>query len=538
MFTMLSVHIFAQITPYITCGDKSYLLQEKSHINYTPANLYYEATITVDPDATCQTMDGFGGAMTEGSAESICALSLAKQDELLNELFNTSTGLGISVLRITIGASDLSSSAYSYNETSDDVDMNNFSLAGPDLTYLIPVLKKIVEINPNIKFLATPWSAPRWMKTVNNWKGGYLKSSAYTAYANYFIKYFEAMQGQGINIWAMTPQNEPENTGNYPSMGMTQIQQLNFINNYLGPTMNKAGYGNIKIIAFDHNCDNTTYPIFVCKNSSYVDGAAFHLYAGDISAMTAVKEATKKNIYFTEQYTAVEGDFQQDLGWHMYNVIIGAANNWAKVMLEWNLANNSAFGPNASGSSTNVCLGSITVNKDNTYTRNVSYYIIGQISKFVKPDAVRLGTTVNGTSVVATAFRNVDNSIVVLAYNGNSSGRTLKVMIGSSSFYYRVSGGSAISFVCNSTTQSCLSTSTTSGLLITSNLTQSEIALKYPRIRSGRVYVISSDGKEILEQKLVDSDSTNICTESLAAGIYLISIRSDNGILNSRFVKT
>ncbi|WP_431244300.1 hypothetical protein ACQ9BO_08095 [Flavobacterium sp. P21] len=195
----------------------------------------------------------------------------------MNDLYNPTTGLNASVIRISIATSDLSSSSYSYNETSGDTNMNNFSLNGPDLTYLIPIIKKIQLINPNIKILATPWTAPRWMKTNGSWVGGSLQTQYYAAYAKYFVKYIQAMQAQGISIWAITPQNEPENPNNEPSMLMNSTEQKNFINQQLGPQLVIAGYGGVKIIAFDHNCDNTAYPIDVLNNSSYVDGAAVSL---------------------------------------------------------------------------------------------------------------------------------------------------------------------------------------------------------------------------------------------------------------------
>ena len=145
-------------------------------------------------------MDGFGLCLTEGSAEVIASLNSTQRSALLNELINPTSGIGITAIRISIGASDLSSSSYSYNETPGDVNMTNFSLAGPDLTYLIPVLKDMLAINPNIKILATPWTAPRWMKTNGAWVGGSLQTQYYEAYANYFVKYFQAMQSNGINI--------------------------------------------------------------------------------------------------------------------------------------------------------------------------------------------------------------------------------------------------------------------------------------------------------------------------------------------------
>lgn len=432
------------VTPWITSGDQTKLLQQQTAVIFGTNSGSNPSTVTVNPSTTYQTMDGFGYTLTEGSCEVISGMAATQQNQLLNDLYNPTTGLNASVVRISIGASDLSSSSYSYNETAGDVNMNNFSLNGPDLTYLIPIIKKIKLINPTIKILATPWSAPRWMKTNNSWIGGSLQTQYYAAYARYFVKYFDAMQAQGISIWGITPQNEPENPHNEPSMLMNSTEQKNFINQQLGPQMAAAGYGNIKIIAFDHNCDNTAYPIDVLNNSGYVDGAAFHLYLGNISAMSTVRNATNKNVYFTEQYTGSGGSFSGDFGWHMQNVVIGSTNNWSKTVLEWNAANNSALGPRTPGGCS-TCLGAITVNNSTSYTKNVAYYIIGQISKFVKPGALRINSSSTNSSIFSVGFKNPDGSISLVVYNSGGS-NTIKVVSGSSAFNYTVPASSAVTF--------------------------------------------------------------------------------------------
>ncbi|MTH16434.1 Ig-like domain-containing protein [Flavobacterium sp. LC2016-01] len=433
------------VTPWMTTGDQTKLIQQQTAVNFGTNSGTNPSTVTVNAGTTYQTMDGFGYTLTEGSCEVISGMAATQQNQLLNDLYNPTTGLNANVIRISIGASDLSSSSYSYNETSGDTNMNNFSLNGPDLTYLIPIIKKIQLINPNIKILATPWSPPRWMKTNNSWVGGNLQTQYYAAYAKYFVKYFDAMAAQGISIWGITPQNEPENPNNEPSMLMNSTEQKNFINQQLGPQMAAAGYGNIKIIAFDHNCDNTAYPIDVLNNSSYVDGAAFHLYLGNISAMSTVKTQTNKNVYFTEQYTGSGGNFSGDFGWHMQNVVIGSTTNWAKTVLEWNAANNSSLGPHTPGGC-NSCLGAVTVTSSTTYTKNVAYYIIGQISKFVKPGALRIASSSTSGSILSVGFKNPDGSIALLVYNSGSSSNTIKVVSGSSAFDYAVPAGSAVTF--------------------------------------------------------------------------------------------
>ena len=423
----------------VTSGDRSRLLAEMDGLQFGET-YSTTSTITVNSSETYQEIDGFGFTLTEGSAEVIMSLTSEKQEELLYDLFNPETGIGVSVIRLGIGATDLSSYVYSYNDNDGDTDMSEFSLEGPDTQYTIPVLLKALAINPDIKVMATPWSAPEWMKLDNN----YLNNDYYSAYALYFVKYLQAMQAYGIDIWAVTPQNEPLNTTNNPSMGMTQEDQYTFVNNYLGPQLESAGFGDVKIICYDHNCDNTEFPIYVSQ-SSYVDGSAFHLYGGDISAMTDVYNRTGKGVYFTEQYTGVGGDFQGDFSWHLRNVVIGGSNNWAKTILEWNLANNSSMGPHTEGGC-DTCLGAITVENSTSYTKNVAYYIIAQASKFVKPGAVRLGCS--STSLPATAFKNTDGSYVVICHNENTDyTHTTTITIDGQSFSYEIPAGSAATFV-------------------------------------------------------------------------------------------
>ena len=423
----------------VTSGDRSRLLAEMDGLQFGET-YSTTSTITVNSSETYQEIDGFGFTLTEGSAEVIMSLTSEKQEELLYDLFNPETGIGVSVIRLGIGATDLSSYVYSYNDNDGDTDMSEFSLEGPDTQYTIPVLLKALAINPDIKVMATPWSAPEWMKLDNN----YLNNDYYSAYALYFVKYLQAMQAYGIDIWAVTPQNEPLNTTNNPSMGMTQEDQYTFVNNYLGPQLESAGFGDVKIICYDHNCDNTEFPIYVAQ-SPYVDGTAFHLYAGDISAMTDVYHRTGKGVYFTEQYTGVGGDFQGDFSWHLRNVLIGAPNNYSKTVLEWNLANNSSMGPHTEGGC-DTCLGAITVENSTSYTKNVAYYIIAQASKFVKPGAVRLGCS--STSLPATAFKNTDGSYVVICHNENTDyTHTTTITIDGQSFSYEIPAGSAATFV-------------------------------------------------------------------------------------------
>ena len=517
------------VTPFITSGDQTRLLQQQGTVSFGTNSGTNPSTVTVNAGTTYQTMDGFGYTLTEGSAEVISGMAATQQNQLLNDLYNPNTGLNASVIRISIAASDLSNSSYSYNETSGDTNMNNFSLNGPDLTYLIPIIKKIQLINPNIKILATPWSAPRWMKTNGSWIGGSLQTQYYAAYAKYFVKYIAAMQAQGIPIWGITPQNEPENPHNEPSMLMNSTEQKNFINQQLGPQLAAAGYGGVKIIAFDHNCDNTAYPIDVLNNSSYVDGAAFHLYLGNISAMSTVRNSTNKNVYFTEQYTGSGGSFGGDFGWHMQNVVIGSTNNWSKTVLEWNAANNSSLGPRTPGGC-NTCLGAITVNNSTSYTKNVAYYIIGQISKYVKPGAVRIGSSSTNGSILSVGFKNPDGSTALVIYNSGGS-NTIKVVSGSSAFNYTVPGSSAVTFTWGAGTPpptgfpgyyNIISRNSNKGLDVADNSTAS----------GGRIqqYDVTGGGGNNQRWKFVSDGAGNYYIIVKSTGMYLAV--ENNGTAN------
>lgn len=441
-----------EVTVHVTKGDQTVLLEEQQSVAFSNGEIP-NASIDVEEQNTFQTIDGFGFMMTQGSAQVLNDLNPNLQNAILQETFNpTNGGSQLSVMRISIGASDLSNSVYFYNDTPGDINMNNFSLEGPDAQDLIPIIKKVLAINPTIKILATPWSAPTWMKTNRNTAanpaiGGSLDPQFYDAYARYFVRYLQAMEDEGISIWGITPQNEPENPFNEPSMLMSSNEQLDFINNHLGPQIEAAGF-NPRIIAFDHNCDNPGYPINVLNNSTYAEGAAFHLYdpEANIEAMSEVRNATGKNVYFTEQFTSSNGQFDGDFGWHMENVVIGSLRNWSRTVIEWNYAADPDSNPRTPGGC-DECLGAITVNSANSITRNVSFYIISQISKFVQPGAVRLATNDNEEDTITNvALRNADGEKVLLVYNINSADQEISVNWNGRSFMYDLPGRSAATF--------------------------------------------------------------------------------------------
>jgi glucosylceramidase len=405
-------------------------------------------TIVVDSTQTYQSIDGFGFALTGGSATLLNGLSETNKDNILKELFTTdSTYIGISYLRLSIGASDLSSTTFSYDDIPGDSTLQNFSI-DIEKKDLIPILKQIILLNPAIKIIATPWSAPSWMKTNNSTSQGSLKPDCYKIYASYFVKYIQAMQAAGIPINAVTPQNEPLNAYNNPAMLMQSNEENDFIKNYLAPQFNSNSI-HTKIIVYDHNLDHPEYATQILSdNTTYnlVDGSAFHLYAGDINTMSSVHNAyPNKNLYFTEQYTSSDGDFSGDLKWHIQNLIIGATRNWSKNVLEWNLASDPDMGPHTSGGCS-TCLGAITISGQSVIQRNQSYYIIAHAAKFVRPGAIRIGST-SLSNLPNVAFKNTDGTKVLVVLNNTSSTQTFNIQFNGKNVSPVLEAGSVGTFV-------------------------------------------------------------------------------------------
>lgn len=413
---------------WLTKGDQSALLQKQTDILSfgTTANSF--PNIDIDSATAYQSVDGFGYTLTGSSAYLIRRMGTAESAALLNELFG-SNGIGVSYIRISIGASDLSPAVFSYNDMptgQTDPTLANFSLAN-DTVDLIPVLKQVLQINPNIKIMGSPWSAPVWMKNNGSTIGGSLQPQYYAVYAQYFVKYIQQMQARGVPVHAVTVQNEPEHGGNNPSMVMTASQQADFVKNHLGPAFQTAGI-TTKIIVWDHNCDNPNYPVSIMNDAAakaYVDGSAFHLYAGDISALSTVRAAhPDKNLYFTEQWTGANGSFNGDLVWHIKNVIIGSMRNWSRNALEWNLANDPAFGPHTPGGCSE-CKGAITIS-GSAFSRNVSYYIIAHASKFVPAGSVRIASNM-ATNLPNVAFKTPSGKKVLIVLNESGTGQGFNI---------------------------------------------------------------------------------------------------------------
>jgi glucosylceramidase len=387
------------VAVWLTTPDRKSLFAKQ------PAPLHFEKSaaaapvIEINDRQKYQKMDGFGLALTGGSAQLLMRMDASQRTQLIHELFGTEDGdIGISYLRVSIGSSDMNDHAFTYDDLSAgevDSDLQHFDL-GPDKTSVVPALREILAISPSITILGSPWSAPAWMKTNDNLKGGSLKPEYYNTYAQYLVKYVEAMNADGIRIAAITPQNEPLNPQNTPSMVLSAEQEDQFIRQSLGPIFRKHGI-TIGILVYDHICDRPDYPLTILADSQtqqYVKGTAFHLYGGKITALTQVHDAyPKKNVYFTEQMVVDRRhDPQLDIASPVRDLIIGAPRNWSRNVLLWNLAADPEFGPHTNDGGCPVCEGAITLD-GNSVTRNAAYYTIAHAARFARPGSVRVTST-------------------------------------------------------------------------------------------------------------------------------------------------
>jgi len=435
---------------WLTKGDQSQLLSKQNIALNFSETTNANPTIEVDQSTTFQEIDGFGYTLTGGSASLINALPATEKDKLLHELFAVADdAISVNYIRISIGGSDLSAYPFTYNDLADgetDESLSKFTIA-KEQTDLIPILKKIVAINPKIKILGSPWTAPTWMKSNKSFIGGSLKTEYYQTYAKYLVKYIQAMKAEGIVIDAITPQNEPLHPGNNPSMYMSAEDQASFIKTALGPIF-KSNSIATKIIIYDHNADKPEYPISVLNDAEakkYIDGSAFHLYAGPISALTQVHNAhPDKNVYFTEQWVGGPSNFGEDLKWHVSTLIIGATRNWSRNVLEWNLAADPNYNPHTDKGGCTSCLGAITIAP--AITRNVAYYVIAHASKFVPTGSIRIASNIT-SNLQNVAFKTPEGKKVLIVCNNNGSETSFNIKYDGKTVSTKLEKGAVATYV-------------------------------------------------------------------------------------------
>ncbi|WP_026350858.1 glycoside hydrolase family 30 protein [Dyadobacter beijingensis] len=442
---------------WLTNTDKSVLFRQQPALTLQKATASEATVIHIDAKKKFQEIDGFGFTLTGGSAGHLLGMSKAARTALLKELFSTAgNGIGMAYLRVSIGASDLNEKVFSYDDIPQgqtDPDLQHFDL-GPDRKDVIPVLKEILAINPELKILGSPWSPPVWMKDNGDTRGGSLKPEWYDAYAKYLVRYVQDMKKEGIRIDAITVQNEPLHPGNNPSLLMVAKDQAVFVKNHLGPAFEKAGTGT-KIIVYDHNADKPEYPISILDDpeaKKYVNGSAFHLYGGTIDALSKVHDAhPDRALYFTEQWMGAPGKFERDFPDHIKKLTIGATRNWARTVLEWNLTSNPQNRPFTDRGGCDRCLGGVTVNGDKV-TRNAAYYVVAHASRFVRPGSVRIESgALIGTNadekLPNVAFATPDGKKVLIVLNDSDAEKKFSIRDGGKAMSVSLKAGSVGTFV-------------------------------------------------------------------------------------------
>ncbi len=455
------VPVVSEIDTYVTKADKSMLFQ-KVELNFNKEQNMSPNTVKLLPETKYQTLEGFGAAITWSTAYNLMQMSAENRTALLKECFDTKDGMGMSYIRISIGCSDFSSTEFTCEDTKGDWKLHN-----DDTQYVIPVIKEILSINPKVKIMGSPWTAPQWMKVAdltskkphNSWKSGHLNPDYYDYYAYYFVRWIKEMANNGIVIDAITIQNEPLNHGNSASMYMGWEEQRNFIKTALGPTFVAEGIKS-KIVVFDHNfnydnvADQQSYPTKIyadAEAAKYIDGAAYHAYGGNVSEMGRINTARPdKNLYFTEMSIGTWGDgFAGDLMWNMKDVFVGSVNNFSKNVVVWNLVLDDKRGPNRPDGGCQTCYGCIDINSSDykTLNRQSHYYNIVHMSKVIDQNAVRIGTsgyTASGLSY--TAAQNPDGSYGVVAVNDGTTVLNVTFALGTKSFTYNIPAKGIVSF--------------------------------------------------------------------------------------------
>ncbi|MFL6142201.1 MAG: RICIN domain-containing protein [Labedaea sp.] len=431
-------------------------LQQQTPLSFGAGTGTGAVTINVDESRTFQQFEGAGASFTDTAAwlmNSSGALSATTREDTMRRLFDPNTGIGLSFLRNPMGASDLARFNYTYDDTCCDV--NDFSIAH-DLADVLPLTKRAKQLNPPLKVMASPWSAPAWMKDNNSLDQGFLQSQYYGAYGQYFAKYVQAYQANGVPIDYVSAQNEPTCCPGYPSMRWNTSGLVFFTKNALWPAFRSAGITNTKTLVMDWNWD--LYGTWArpqlqdpqILNDPLFGGIAWHGYGGDVSAQTmAHDEFPNVKSYDTEHSggTWITNQQLEDM-----SNIIDYTRNWGRSMVKWSLAVDQNMGPHNGGCGT--CTGLITVHNGDSRSGQVDftveYYSTGQLTKFVKPGATRIDSTDNG-SVRNVAWRNPDGTKALIAYNTTGSTQNTRVNWGDSSFSYALPARTAATFTWSGT---------------------------------------------------------------------------------------
>ena len=421
----------------LTTGDRTHLLSPQPSTMFGPnLSTYYSwSDISVDDSHSYQRVQGVGAALTESSAVLLDGLPTTQRSQVLSSLFDRTAGAGIGVLRTPLGASDFALSDYTFDDMpwgSTDPGLAHFSIAR-DKAHLLPIVAAAHGLNSGLTVLATPWSAPAWMKTNVNTHDGSLAAGWEDAYARYLAKAVAAYRAAGAPVSAITVTNEPESPRGWsPSMVMTSAQQAEFVGAHLRPVLNSAGLAGVAILGYDGNWSDPSYPQSELTGpyASSFAGAAFHCYSGDESAQSTVAGAAPGKQIWTSECSGGDWspDFATNLRWDVHHLLVGAFRNSSAASLFFNLALDPSGGPTNGGCTD--CRGVLTIDPaTHAVTRNVEYYVLAHVGRYVSPGAVRIASTAsNPTGVQSVAFRNPNGSHVLVLYNEGGSAQPVTVL--------------------------------------------------------------------------------------------------------------
>jgi glucosylceramidase len=436
---------------WITTADQTRLLSRQADVLIRSGADASPVVIDVDEGTSYQEMIGFGAAMTDASAYLIQHKLGAQRDAILRELFGRNPGLGLSFMRVPMGASDFSTHDYSYDDMpagQTDAMLAHFSI-DEDRTDKLPALKAALTINPQLKLVASPWSLPGWMKTTGSLIKGTMRPEFYGSFAEYFRKFVESYGAEGVPIFAVTMQNEPAyEPDNYPGMRLDPPVRAELIGEHVGPLFARTGIQAL-ILDWDHNWDMPNSPLAVLADSAarkYVNAVAWHCYAGDVSVQDNVHAAyPTKDAYFTEcSGGGWAPAWADNLKFFVGTLIIGSTRGWAKGVALWNLALDENAGPHLGGCGN--CRGVITINSGTgEVTRNVEYYALAHASQFVRPGAHRIASTTNVGGLQSVAFKNAgDGSKVLIVLNTARAEVSFAVHFGGKSILYVLPAGAVV----------------------------------------------------------------------------------------------
>ena len=439
---------------WVTTADRAQLLARLPDAPIQTETPGTAIAIELFPQQVHQPITGFGASLTESSAYVLdTALAEAPRQALFQQFFDAASGAGLSVLRQPIGASDFALSHYSYDDMppgQSDPLLQRFSIAR-DRQHVLPALRRALQINPAITVMASPWSAPGWMKSSGSMIDGSLRRDAYAPYAEYFVRFLQAYAAEGVPVRFVTVQNEPHFTPpDYPGTYMPAADQAQFIRDHLGPALTRAGL-TTAILAWDSNWDQPHYPIDVLNDAGarpFVAGSAFHCYKGDPAMMEETHAAHPgRSIHLTECSSFTSTDFAQTLLWNARVLLIGSLRHWAESIVAWNLVLDETGGPHAGGCPD--CTALATVDRSTgRVTFNAEFYALAHVSRFVRPGAVRIGSDSRPSDGIdAVAMTNPDGSHVVLLTNSTTGSRAVKLRLGAEATTHAVPARSVMTVV-------------------------------------------------------------------------------------------